>query len=408
LYRVRADLLIAACNKAAYDASMSAPRLVDAPSLPAYDLGQDHVFARDRQKPLFDLLHASHLVQPADFLPVEPATEDELALVHDRAYIAMLHATSQQHVDRELLRRAPLFGLGTADNPIAPGQHEAAAAAAGATLACTRAVLEGRASAAFNSTGGLHHAMPHGAAGFCLYNDLAIAIADARRRGAARVLYVDFDVHHGDGVEYAFRADPTVLTISFHETPEVRFPFTGAVEDRGEGPGRGYAINVPLHPGTDDASWLEAVERVLVPAARAFGPDLIVSQHGCDTHREDPLATLECTTRSMHRAAEVTRDLALEVCQGRWVATGGGGYQPYRVIPRAWSMVWSVMSGRPLPPRIDLGWQERWERAAHGELPTEWYDHEEHAARHEHAAETNRTVVDHVLAGIPWLRGRTR
>ncbi|MEY4672807.1 MAG: hypothetical protein RL148_591 [Planctomycetota bacterium] len=387
---------------------MSAPRLVDAPSLPTYDLGQDHVFARDRQRPLFDLMVASHLVQPGDFLPVVAATEDELALVHERAYIAMLEATSQPHVDRETLRRAPLYGLGTADNPIAPGQHAAAAAAVGATLACTRAVMDGRARAAFNSAGGLHHAMPHGAAGFCLYNDLAIAIADARRRGAARVLYVDFDVHHGDGVEYAFRADPTVLTISFHETPEVRFPFTGTVEDRGEGPGHGYAVNVPLHPATDDASWLEAVERVLVPAARAFAPDLVVSQHGCDTHREDPLATMECTTQSMHRAAGITRDLARDVCQGRWVATGGGGYQPYRVIPRAWSMVWSVMSGRPLPPRIDLGWQERWERAAHGELPTEWYDHEEHAARHEHAAATNRHVVDQVLAGIPWLRGSGR
>jgi acetoin utilization protein AcuC len=382
---------------------MRTAAIVDATSLPIYDLGQDHPFARDRQRPLFDLLRTTGLLRDEDLLAVRPASEDELAAVHDRGYIECLRACSARRPDEEMRRRAPLYGLGTADNPIAEGQHTAAAAATGATLACVDAVLDGDCAAAFNPAGGLHHAMPHGAAGFCLYNDLALGIRRARARGCDRVLYVDFDVHHGDGVEWTFRADPTVLTVSLHETPEVRFPFTGFVEDRGEGKGRGYAWNVPLQPGTGDASWLECVERVLEPAFHAFRPDLVVSQHGCDAHREDPLATLDCTTRIYQRSAELVRTLAA-TCAGGWVATGGGGYQPYRVIPRAWAMVWAVLARRELPPRLPLAWLERWERAAGGALPTQWFDAEETAERHERAAAINRATVDALLAGVPWLR----
>src|SRR5262249_8064063 len=230
----------------------------------------------------------------------------------------------------------------------------------------------GNARAAFNPAGGLHHAMPDRAAGFCLYNDLAVGICRARARGVERVLYVDFDVHHGDGVEWTFRRDPSVLTLSFHETPEVRYPGTGFVTDLGEGAGRGYALNVPLQPGTADDSFLECVEQVLLPAARAFRPQLIVSQHGCDTHRDDPLARRECTPASSDGAARRTRALADELCDGRWVATGGGGYRPLHVIPRAWTMVWAAMSGRPLPAQIDPEWRRRWQGRAQEPLPADW------------------------------------
>lgn len=390
---------------------MSAPtaaRLVDATALPSYDLGSRHPFARDRQLPLFDLLRCTGLLQPGDELPTAPATEAELALVHDPAYLAVLRATSAPHPDPAVLRRAPLFGLGTADNPISPGQFEATAAIAGATRDCVRAVLDGRCRAAFQPAGGLHHAMPHGASGFCLGNDLALGIREARARGCERVLYVDFDVHHGDGVEWTFRADPNVLTLSFHETPEVRFPFTGAVDDLGEGPGRGFALNVPLQPGTADASWQECVERVLVPAVRGFRPDLILSQHGCDIHREDPLATLECTTASATFAARLVRQLAAAHCGGRQVATGGGGYQPHRVIPRAWAMVWAELAGRPLPQHLPAEWLDRWEGPAEGALPTAWFDAPEPAPRHDRAAAVNRATVDTLFGLVPWLAAARR
>ncbi|MBK8101053.1 MAG: acetoin utilization protein AcuC [Planctomycetes bacterium] len=384
---------------------MGDSRIVDATALPVYDLGQDHPFARDRQRPLFDLLRRSGLLHAADVLPTVPATEAELATVHDPDYIAILQATSVPRPDPSLLRQAPLFGLGTADNPIARGQHTAAAAAVGATLTCVREVLAGRCRAAFNPAGGLHHAMPHGAAGFCLYNDLAVGIRHARGNGCERVLYVDFDVHQGDGVEFTFRSDPTVVTLSFHETPLVRFPFTGFVTDLGEGAGRGYALNVPLQPGTADDSWIECVDRVLEAAVTRFRPDLIVSQHGCDPHRSDPLATIECTTRSFLHAAQKTRELAAAVCDGRWVATGGGGYQPYSVIPRAWGMVWATMSGRAVPTGIDQGWLQTWQPIAGAPLPKTWLDEPQPAERHRDAAAVNRKTVAELFAAVPWLRG---
>lgn len=379
------------------------PGIVDATTLPVYDLGLDHPFARDRQQPLFDLLRAAGLLHAGDLLASAPATVAELTTVHDPDYVEVLQAVSSTAPSAALLQRAWRFGLGSGDNPIAVGQHAAAAAAVGATLAAVDAVVAGRRRAAFNPAGGLHHAMPHGAAGFCLYNDVAVGIRRARQSGCARVLYVDFDVHHGDGVEWTFRADPTVLTISFHETPAVRYPGTGWATDRGEGAGYGHALNVPLQPGTDDDSWIDCVERVLLPAARAFRPALIVSQHGCDTHRDDPLATLACTTRSMGRAAEITRALADELCAGRWVATGGGGYQPCRVIPRAWAMVWATLAGRPLPPRVDPGFCARWQARAGGPLPADWLDAERPNPLAASAAAVNRRTVDDLLAGVPWL-----
>lgn len=288
--------------------------LVDAPSLPVYDLGAEHPFARDRQRPLFELIHRHGLVTPGELLQTSPANDEELGSAHDPAYIETVRGLSATPPPAEILRRAIRFGMGTADNPVAPGQHLGASAVAGASLACVRAVMEGRALRAFNSAGGLHHAMRARASGFCIYNDLAIAIREARRLGADRVLYVDFDVHHGDGVQDAFYDDPSVLTVSFHETPEVRWPGTGWVSEVGTGKGTGYAVNAPLASFTGDDSWVGCLREVLTATAKAFRPDVIVSQHGCDPHVWDPLAELHVTTRGFLAAASLTRELADELC----------------------------------------------------------------------------------------------
>ncbi|HLU40669.1 MAG TPA: acetoin utilization protein AcuC [Planctomycetota bacterium] len=348
--------------------------LVDATALPAYDLGAGHPFARDRQEALFDLMRRHALFSAEDLLPVRPATEDELRLAHDADYIAAIKALSEPHPSPEALARAPRYGMGTADDPIVPGLHAAAAAVAGGTLCCVRAVLSGERRAAFHPAGGLHHAMRAQASGFCIYNDLVVGIAEALRLGAERVLYVDFDVHHGDGVQAAFEDDPRVLTISFHETPLALFPGTGFAEETGRGKGRGTVINVPLPSYTDSAGWLAAVRRVLPEAARRFRPDLIVSQHGCDTHATDPLATLRVDVQTMAEAAGLTRALADELCDGRWVATGGGGYRPYTVLPRVWAWVWAILAGRRLPEHLDEGWRNDW-RARTGEaMPATFAD----------------------------------
>lgn len=378
--------------------------LVDALALPVYDFGDAHPFAPFRQRPLFDLLRTMQLVSDDELIRTASANDDELRTVHERDYVEIQKRLDDPG-DRDAIRRAPLYGMGTADNPIQPGQHAAAAAAAGATLACVRDVLAGHARAGFNPTGGLHHAMPGSASGFCLYNDLAIGIKDALAQGVARVAYVDFDVHHGDGVEWIFREDPRVLTISFHETPRTRWPFTGRAEDRGTGRGAGSAINVPFEPGTCDPSWQSLVDAVLEPAITRFAPELLVTQHGCDPHVSDPLADLSLGTASFEHAARLARRLADQVCAGRWVATGGGGYQPVTVIPRAWSMVWCALSGRATPDAVDPAWRARWQEHADAPIPERFCDEAPRDPREPDAARCNAQTLASLRRIHPHLLG---
>jgi acetoin utilization protein AcuC len=382
--------------------------LVDSPALPVYDLGEGHPFAADRLRPLFALLRAHGLVAATELVRTPSADDDELRTVHERAYVEVLQRLEGGD-DWDAIEAAPRFGLGSSDNPIVPGLHFASAAIAGATLACVRDVLEGRARAALNASGGLHHAMPALASGFCVYNDLAIGIREALARGVERVAYVDFDVHHGDGVEFVFRADPRVLTISFHETPRARWPYTGRVEDRGSGAGLGSAINVPFESGTCDASWQSIVAAVLEPAIARFRPQLLVTQHGCDTHFTDPLADLSLSTASADFAARLTRRLADTHCEGRWVATGGGGYQPIRVLPRAWTMLWCALADRALPTTVDPDWRCEFASRERERLPERFPDDPMDAAhgepREREAAARNAAMLEALRRIHPDLLG---
>jgi acetoin utilization protein AcuC len=228
--------------------------------------------------------------------------------------------------------------------------HEASALVAGATLAAARAVWRGETGHAANIAGGLHHAMRRAASGFCVYNDPAIAIRWMLAQGAQRIAYVDIDVHHGDGVQAAFYDDPRVLTISLHEHPATLFPGTGLASEIGSGEGRGYAVNVALPAFTGDAGWLRAFDAVVPPLLRAFGPEVLVSQHGCDSHRLDPLANLELSVDAQRRAHLMLHDLAHEVAGGKWLLTGGGGYQLVQVVPRSWTHLLAAASGAPVEP----------------------------------------------------------
>jgi acetoin utilization protein AcuC len=264
------------------------------------------------------------------------------------------------------------YGYGPGDNPIFDRMHEAGALVAGASVAAARAVHRGDALHAFNAAGGLHHAMPARASGFCVYDDPAVAIAWLLREGVERVAYVDVDVHHGDGVQAIFWDDPRVLTISIHQyVPGWFFPGTGAASERG-GPGaEGSAINVPLPPDTGDDAWLEAFRAVIVPAVERFGPDVLVTQLGCDTHASDPLANLRLTTRSYRACARELHELAHRATAGRWVATGGGGYQWARVVPRAWTIAFAAMTDAldELPDEFPQGFIEEAERRSGGAVP---------------------------------------
>jgi acetoin utilization protein AcuC len=232
------------------------------------------------------------------------------------------------------------------------------------------AVLSGAAEHAFHPGGGLHHAMPARASGFCIYDDPALAIARARRDGL-RVLYVDLDVHHGDGVEAIHASDPGVLTVSFHESGRYLFPGTGFADEIGDGAAAGTVVNVPLPPDTGDGAWLAAVTSLVPELAAEFGPDVVVSQHGADSHLWDPLAHLRNTVTAMGAAARLVHDLAHEHAGGRWLATGGGGYDVYRVVPRSWSLVWLAAAHREIPAETPEAWRERWDGEArrYGQAP---------------------------------------
>src|SRR5262245_22382726 len=248
--------------------------------------------------------------------------------------------------------------------------HEAGAMVAGGSLRAMEAILRGDVEHAFHPGGGLHHAMRERASGFCIYNDVALAIGRARREGL-RVLYVDLDVHHGDGVQDLFYDDAGVLTLSIHETGRYLFPGTGFVDEIGEGRAAGTAVNVPLEPGTGEGAWLGAVQ-VLVPAlAAAFAPDIVVSQHGADCHGFDPLAHLRVTTTAMGEAARIVDAVAHRWAGGRWLATGGGGYDAYRVVPRSWSLVWLAGAHREVPATTPEAWRATWadEAARYGQSP---------------------------------------
>src|SRR5438105_2626048 len=237
-------------------------------------------------------------------------------------------------------------GFASPDNPIADGMHEACAAIVSGSLIAAEAVHSGAALHAFNPAGGLHHAARASASGFCVYNDVAIAVAWLRARGH-RVACVDVDVHHGDGTQALFYSDPDVLTVSLHESGRYLFPGTGFPDECGVGTGRGASANLPLAPYTWDEPWLAAFEATVPPLLRAFRPTVLVTQDGCDSHFLDPLAHLQTSTAIWPRVGRRFHELAHELCEGRWVATGGGGYAIREVVPRAWTLLFAEMVERP-------------------------------------------------------------
>jgi acetoin utilization protein AcuC len=344
-------------------------RVVWDEALTEYDFGPGHPLAPVRVDLTMALARALGVLDaPGVSMAVpETAGDDLLGLVHDEAYVAAV-----RHAGKTLAPDAA-WGLGTPDNPVFAGMHDASALVAGATVAAASAVWTGSADHGANVAGGLHHAMRAAASGFCVYNDPAIAIAWLLGQGAERIAYVDMDVHHGDGVQAAFYADPRVLTISLHEHPRTLFPGTGLPSETGSGPGAGYAVNVALPAGTGDAGWLRAFHAIVPPMLGAFRPQILVSQHGCDSHRLDPLAHLELSVDAMLVAYAAVHRLAHETAGGRWVLTGGGGYALVQVVPRAWTHLLAEAAGHPIPPGAEIpeGWRE-YARSRTGERAPEW------------------------------------
>jgi acetoin utilization protein AcuC len=296
-------------------------------SLISYDFGPTHPMNPIRVGLTVDLAGRLGVLDRLPLVPAPDATDDEVATVHSPALIEAVMAAGSDGG-----RANPEFGLGSDDNPIFPHMHEAARHVVGASIEAARQVWTGAVDHAANIAGGLHHAMPDRTSGFCVYNDVAVAIRWLLDNGAEKVAYVDVDVHHGDGVEQIFYDDPRVLTVSLHETGQMLFPGTGFPADSGGPDATGSAANVALPPGTADAGWLRAFHAVVPPLVREFAPDVLVTQQGCDSHRDDPLAHLALSVDGQRASYLALHDLAHEAAGGRWVAFGGGGYAVVDVV----------------------------------------------------------------------------
>lgn len=320
-----------------------------------YDFGAGHPMDPVRLALTMRLVEAYGLDRAVGVVAAKAAGDSTLRLVHRQEYIDAVRRASADPAAAD-----GSYGLGTMDDPAFAGMHEASALIAGQSVAAAESVWRGEALHAVNFAGGLHHAMPGGASGFCVYNDAALAVARLLELGAERVAYVDVDVHHGDGVQAAFWDDPRVLTISLHEHPRTLFPQTGWPEETGGAGAEGSAVNLALPAGTGDAGWLRAYHAVVPELLAAFGPQALVTQHGADTHIEDPLAHLGVTVDAQRAVAESCHRLAHEHADGRWVALGGGGYAVVDVVPRSWTHLVAIAAGRPVEPEAEV--PEEWRR----------------------------------------------
>ncbi|PZU50051.1 MAG: acetoin utilization protein AcuC [Arsenicicoccus sp.] len=312
-----------------------------------YDFGLGHPMHPSRLQLTHRLAQDLGLLDHDDVVvrPARHASDDELLTVHTPDLIEAVRQASADPASA-----TGRHGVGTEDTPAFARMHEASTLAVGATLEACRAVWSGEVDRACNIAGGLHHAMPQAASGFCVYNDIAVGIQHLLDSGAKRVLYLDLDVHHGDGVERCFWNDPRVMTISLHETGRALFPGTGFPGDTGGPRAPDTAVNIALPPGTGDEGWLRAYQAVVPTIARAFAPEIVVSQHGCDCHYADPLAHLSVSMEALAVAYGWVRDLAEDLADGRWVSLGGGGYELVEVVPRAWAHLIGVVTGRPVDP----------------------------------------------------------
>ena len=342
-------------------------------ALQGYSLGKNHPFKPVRYLRTYELLKGYGVFgEDTPVLEPNPAPEERLEAVHSRDYLDALKRASRDPDDPARMA----FGLGPGDTPAFAGMWEAALLCAGASLDGADEIASGRCRRAYNVAGGLHHAHKSRASGFCIINDAAVAIhrlLETKRR----VVYLDIDAHHGDGVQGLFYFDPRVLTISLHESGRWLYPGTGFPDEIGVDEGRGMSINVPFAPNTDDETFLWAFSEVVPRALAEFKPNAIVTQFGADAHFGDPLAHLALTTRSYEEIL-----VFLQVLNIPWLALGGGGYN-METVPRIWSMVYAAQADFPLPDELPESYRAKYGGDRLRDDPIELEGADEHSIRAE-------------------------
>lgn len=309
-----------------------------------YQFGPGHPFKPIREKYTLDLLQELGIFDDkAEFYTPRLATEKDLSLVHSKEYIDFVKKMSEKGKGY----------LDYGDTPATKGIYEGTCSVVGGSLCAADLIIEGKASHAFNPGGGLHHAKENSAAGFCVFNDVAIATRYLQRKySLERIAIVDVDGHHGDGTQEIFYHEP-VLTISFHRYGRV-FPFypgTGDVTEIGEDNGRGYSVNIPLQAGTGDKAYLYAFNEIVPPLIKKYEPEILLNQFGVDTHYQDPLVGLSLTTKAYKEISSSLHELAQEVSEGKYLMFGGGGYKPKNVA-RCWAIMFvTVAEAQPKEPK---------------------------------------------------------
>jgi acetoin utilization protein AcuC len=336
-----------------------------------YDFGPTHPLRPVRLKLTFDLLKETNVLGNSSvhiYLPRQ-ATEDELLMVHTKEYIEEVKSFSKTGVGY----------LDSGDTPAFKGIHEATSLAVGGSIVAVDLVMKGKALHAFNPAGGLHHAGIGHAAGFCVYNDIGVAVRHLQREcGVKKIAIIDLDVHHGDGTQEIFYSDQNVLTLDLHESGSYLYPGTGFPSESGEGEAEGSKVNIPLPPLTGNDCYLRAFDELVPPLLRAFKPEVIVNQFGVDTHFDDPLAHLRLTIEAYSALASRLHSLAHEVCGGKLIVLGGGGYKPENVA-RAWTVMFSTLSGISIRDEIPKEWIEFCKENLKREPPTTFSDKKENS-----------------------------
>jgi acetoin utilization protein AcuC len=298
--------------------------------------GRNHPLAIPRVATVLRLCEELGWVDESSLREAPTADFASLVRFHDHQYVAALRdADAAGQVTVAMRER---FGFGTLENPLFPGVFTRAATAVGGSILAAELALEGR--VAFHPAGGTHHGQPGRASGFCYFNDPVFAIMTLLDRGSQRVLYVDLDAHHGDGVQNAFAGDPAVLTISLHESG--RWPHSGAADDTGGG----NAINLPVPPGFNDSELEYLLQHRVLPTAEAFTPQAVVITCGTDALDGDPLSRLALSNGALWNAVERVVELT-----GPAVVLGGGGYNPW-TLARCWTGLWARLSGRDIPATL--------------------------------------------------------
>ena len=337
-----------------------------------YKFSETHPFNQKRLTLTVDLLREMNALSLSDIVAPRIATDEELSLIHDPHYIEIVKKAS---LETSTTTKYENYGIGTEDTPIFSHMHEASAGLVGGTLTAVDYVMEGKSSHALNLGGGLHHGFRGRASGFCVYNDSSVAIKYMQQKYNARVLYIDTDAHHGDGVQWSFYDDPNVCTISIHETGRYLFPGTGNITERGTGEGYGTSFNFPMDAFTEDESFLDIYRTSFREIVESFKPDIILSQNGADAHYFDPLTHLYGTMNLYQEIPKLAHELAHEFCDGKWIAVGGGGYDIWRVVPRAWSLLWMEMNDVKSPiGNLPKSWLDRWAKESPIPLISTWMD----------------------------------